>query len=280
MKGNDKTRQELEREVARLNSRVSILDAESQTFKITLQSIGDALISTDTNGHILQMNTAAEAMTGWRQAEAIGQPLANVFRIVSEVTGDEVESLVELLLRERIVIEWTNHTLLIARDGSGRPIANCGAPIRNAEGEITGVVLIFRDQTAEAATKKALAESEARFREAFERSTIGIALTATDGQLMRVNQAFANMLGLTVEAMQQVNLTQLTHPDDIAKSLDCSRCLLSNERPACRIEQRYKHRNGHFIYADVSMTLTRNQVGAPLHFITSIIDMRQSMCRI
>jgi two-component system, cell cycle sensor histidine kinase and response regulator CckA len=267
--------QKLEQEIVGLNSKLSILDAESQTFKIALQSIGDALISTDTGGHIQQMNAAAEIMTGWRQAEAVGQPLANIFRVVSQVTREEVDSLVERLLYDRVVVDWTNHTLLIARDGSERPVANCGAPVRDAKGEITGVVLIFRDQTAELAAQMALKESEARFRDSFEKSTIGKALTAPDGRLIKVNLAFANMLGFSVEQMQQITFSQLTHPDDIAKSMECSRCLLAKERSVCQIEKRYKHRNGHFIVADVSMTLTCNPLGTPLYFITSVTDITQ-----
>ena len=266
---------ELEREIVGLNSRISTLDAESQTFKIALESIGDALISIDTSGHIQQMNAAAETMTGWRQAEAAGQPLANVFRVVSEVTGEEVDSLVERLLCERIVVDWTNHTLLIAKDGSERPVANCGAPIRDDDGKITGVVLIFRDQTAALASQVALKKSEACFRDAFEKSTIGKALTAPDGRLIKANLAFANMLGFSVEEMQQFTISQLTHPDDIAKSLECFRCLLAKKRSTCQIEKRYKRRNGHFIIADVSTTLTCNPLGMPLHFITSVTDITQ-----
>jgi two-component system, cell cycle sensor histidine kinase and response regulator CckA len=275
VKDTDEIRNELERQVEHLSSKVLVLDAESQTVKIALQGFGDALISTDTSGNIVQMNTAAEAMTGWPRTDAIGQPLANVFKVVSELTGNEVESLVERLLRERIVADWTNHTLLIAKDGSERPIANGGASIRNAKGEITGAVLVFRDQTAERATLKALTESEARFREMFEWSTVGKALTAPDGQLIKVNQAFADMLGLSIGEMQQVNFLELTHPDDIAGSLECSRCLLADERSVCRLERRYKHRDGHFMIADVSMTLTRDQLGQPLHFVTNIVDITE-----
>ncbi len=273
MRADEETCQNLNRQIARLNSRVSSLGAESQTFKTTLQSMGDALIATDTNGNVQQMNPAAEALTGFGQTEAIGQPLENVFQIVNEVTGKEVERLVERLLREPVVVDWANHALLIAKDHSELPVATCGAPIREMNGEVTGVVLIFRDQTATVATQNALKDSESCFRATFERSTVGVSLTGLDGRFVQVNQAFADMLGLSIEELQQIDFSQITHPDDLAKSQECARSLLAGERVTCCFEKRYRHRDGHFVFAELGTTLVRDQVGEPLHFITSIVDI-------
>ncbi len=99
MKGDDRTHEALEQEIARLNARVATLEAEAQRVKTTLQSIGDAVISVYTGSNLLQMNPVAEALTGWREAEAIGQSLANVFRIVNEETRGEVENPVDRVLR-------------------------------------------------------------------------------------------------------------------------------------------------------------------------------------
>ena len=275
MTNNSNLYQEPEQEVAWLDSRLSIHDAQSQTFKIALQSNGDALIAADIHGNVLQMNTAAETMTGWRQVETVDQPLACVFRIVNEDTGDQVEGLLGHLLHEQNGADWTNNTLLIDRDGIERPIACCGAPVRNANGEITGVVLIFRDQTAERATKRALTKSEARFRDAFETSPFGRALTALNGQLLEANHAFADMLGLSIQELQEVNSANITHPYDLAESLECSRRLLSNECSTYRTETCYQHRNGHLVFADVRTTMLRDSAGAPLHFITGIVDISE-----
>ncbi len=125
------------------------LQQNSQDLDITLQSIGDAVISTDIEARIVLMNPVAENLTGWSREEARGRPLEEVFRIVNEQTRAEVESPVERVLREGAVVGLANHTVLIARDGTQRPIADSGAPIRVADGTITGVVLVFRDQTTE-----------------------------------------------------------------------------------------------------------------------------------
>jgi PAS domain S-box-containing protein len=114
---------------------------------ITLRSIGDAVIATDAQGRVSFMNEVARKLTGWQLEEAVGRELREVFQIVNEETRTEVESPVAKVLREGAVIGLANHTVLIAKDGSETPIDDSGAPIRDEEGNITGVVLIFRDIT-------------------------------------------------------------------------------------------------------------------------------------
>jgi len=120
-----------------------------QRLATTLESIGDAVLATDDQGRVVRLNPVAATLTGWTIDEARGRPLGEVFRIVSEETGQPVESPVERVLREGIVVGLANHTALVHRDGRHIPIADSGAPIRTAEGEIEGVVLVFRDQTEE-----------------------------------------------------------------------------------------------------------------------------------
>ena len=105
-----------------------------EEFRTTLYSIGDAVITTDTEGRVTRMNPVAERLTGWTEAEARGKPLEEVFRIVNEETRAEVENPVQRVLREGMVVGLANHTLLIARDGTERPIADSGAPIRDENG--------------------------------------------------------------------------------------------------------------------------------------------------
>jgi len=169
-------------------------------FRTTLYSIGDAVITTDAKSRVQQMNPVAEALTGWREAEARGKPLAEVFYIVNEETRRAVENPITRVLREGVVIGLGNHTLLIARDGTERPIADAGAPIHNDRGEAVGVVLVFRDQTAERAAQKALRESEARFSTIFRASPIGIGVTRlADGQVSDLNDTFLGMFGYVRE---------------------------------------------------------------------------------
>jgi PAS domain S-box-containing protein len=116
---------------------------------VTLRAIGDAVIATDARGVVELVNPSAENLTGWPQDEAAGKPLKEVFRIVNEETREKVEDPVAKVMREDRVVGLANHTLLIARDGTERPIADSAAPIRDERGGITGAVLVFRDQSRE-----------------------------------------------------------------------------------------------------------------------------------
>ncbi len=122
------------------------------------------------------MNPVAETLTGYMECEAQGKALEEVFVIVNEITGLKAENPVEKVLREGTIIGLANHTVLINKSGSKIPIADSGAPIIDADGKITGVVLVFRDQSAERKWQDELSESEARFRGLFESSAAGIAL--------------------------------------------------------------------------------------------------------
>lgn len=123
------------------------LAAEKERLTVTLQSIGDAVITTNRRGHITLMNPIAEALTGWYEAEATGRPLPEVFRIVNERTRQPCVNPVDKVLTTGSIVGLANHTILIAKDGSEFYIANSGAPIRDIGGEISGVVMVFRDVT-------------------------------------------------------------------------------------------------------------------------------------
>ncbi len=130
----------------------------------TLTSIGDAVIATDADGHIKFMNPVAEALTGWAQAQALGQPLTVVFNILNEETHQAVENPATRAIREGVVIGLANHSLLVARDGREFPVADSAAPIRDDKGQLTGVVLVFRDVTERQRAEEALRASEERYR--------------------------------------------------------------------------------------------------------------------
>ena len=116
-----------------------------EVLRITLASIGDAVITTDNEGRVTYLNAVAESLTGWTLEQAASQPLDAVFRIVNEETRLPVESPAVRALREGVIVGLTNHTALIRKDGSERFIDDSAAPIRNDRGEVSGCVLIFRD---------------------------------------------------------------------------------------------------------------------------------------
>jgi len=146
-------RQEIE-EVLRLADLRLRRNLERQS--VTLQAVGDGIIAVDSQERIELMNPVAEQLTGWSQADAIGRPLPEVFRIINEETRAISENPVAKVLRLGVVIGLANHTLLIRKDGSETPIADSAAPVFGSSGETIGVVLVFRDQTEERRTAQTL----------------------------------------------------------------------------------------------------------------------------
>jgi PAS domain S-box-containing protein len=259
---------------SQINAKKS-LNESGQRYRTIMMSIGDGVISTDAEGNVEMMNPVAEELTGWKEADASGQSLEKIFRIINEKTRKTIENPVRTVLREGVITGLTNHSVLIARDGTEHPVAHSGSPILIEKEEICGVVLVFRDQTEERSKQRKLSESEERFRVIFEKSTIGKSMTLPDGKLSGINFAFADMLGRSVEEMQNVNFSEITHPDDLAESRECIRSLLANERSTYRMEKRYQHKNGTYIWTDVSTSLLRDENGAALNFITSISDISE-----
>lgn len=127
-------------------SRRALADSE-ESLSTTLYSIGDAVMATDTEARITRMNPVAEDLTGWPFADAQGRPIEEVFRIINEHTREPAEVPVAKALATGEIQELANHTVLIARDGSERPISDSAAPICDASGWVGGVVLVFRDVT-------------------------------------------------------------------------------------------------------------------------------------
>ncbi|MBW1675580.1 MAG: response regulator [Deltaproteobacteria bacterium] len=123
------------------------LAAEKERLAVTLRSIGDGVITTDTEGRIVLINKVAEKLTAWLHEEATGKPLTEVFHIINEHTRKRCENPFEKVIKTNGIVGLANDTALIARDGTERVIADSGAPIRDKDGNIIGVVLVFRDVT-------------------------------------------------------------------------------------------------------------------------------------
>ena len=152
------------RDVTELNRMEEALRRSEESLAVTLNSIGDAVLATDTDGRVTRMNPIAETLMGWTQAEALGRPVAEVFRIVNEETRQPAAIPVDRVLATGEIHGLANHTTLTARDGTERPIADSAAPIRDKHNRILGVVLVFRDVTEERKAETAMRESERRLR--------------------------------------------------------------------------------------------------------------------
>jgi PAS domain S-box-containing protein len=167
----------------------------SERLEVTLASIGDAVITTDPQGHVQFMNMAAQSITGWSQEAAAGQRLPDVFRIVNEETRQTVESPFDKVIREGKVVGLANHTILLAKDGREVPIDDSGAPIRDNHGDIIGVVLVFRDIAERRGTERRLLQQSQLINLAFD----AIFVLDVENRILFWNRAAEELYGWSAD---------------------------------------------------------------------------------
>lgn len=180
--------------------------------QVTLASIGDAVMTTDAEGRVTYLNDVAIELTGWTLDQAMGQPCDTVFNIVNEDTRAPVESPVTKVLREGGIVGLANHTILIARDGTERPIDDSGSPIRVGE-ELVGVVLVFRDVTERRRQEQALQDQERQFRTLANSIPQLAWIAEPDGHIFWYNTGWYDYTGTTLEQMQGWGWQSVHNPD-------------------------------------------------------------------
>ena len=180
-----------------------------EEFRVTLSSIGDAVIATDRSSRITFMNAVAEELTGWSTAEAAGVPLDNAFRIVNEFTRKPVENPVTKVLTEGKIVGLANHTILIAKDGTERPIDDSGAPIRGSDADLRGVVLVFRDVTE----RRAAEIAALRLASIVQNSDDAIISKSLDGTIMTWNEGAQRIFGYSADEIIGKSIKTLVPPE-------------------------------------------------------------------
>ena len=191
------------------------LDEQREWLSVTLASIGDAVIATDDRGRVTFLNGVAQELTGWAQADAVGRPLEAVFVILHEQTRQPVENPVGTVLREGVIVGLGNHTVLVARDGSERPIDDSAAPIRDPAGKLIGVVLIFRDVAEQRRSERELRASEARKGAVLETALDAIITMDHEGRVVEFNPAAERVFGFRREALIGEELAEFIIPPSL-----------------------------------------------------------------
>jgi PAS domain S-box-containing protein len=187
----------------------AVAQEQRERLAVTLFSIGDAVMATDTQGQVTFMNPVAATVTGWPEAEVLGKNITEVFQIINEYSRQVVENPITKVLREGTVVGLANHTLLIARDGVERPIDDSGAPIRGPRGTLLGVVLVFRDVTE----RRRAEETRARLAAIVDSSEDAIIGKTLDGIITSWNQGAERMYGYTTDQVIGQPIALLAPPD-------------------------------------------------------------------
>jgi diguanylate cyclase (GGDEF)-like protein/PAS domain S-box-containing protein len=212
---------------------------------ITLQSIGDALLATDTERRVTLMNPVAENLTGWTQADALGRPVGEVFVIENALTGEPADNPLARVISEGEVVGLANHTVLVARDGARHHIADSAAPIRDAEGTLQGVVLVFRDVSEEYQLRDALANSELHFRTLANSGQALVWTSGPDKACDYFNDPWLRFTGRTLQQELGDGWTEGVHPDDLPRCLETYTTAFDRQQPFS-MEYRLRHASGEY----------------------------------
>src|SRR6266850_2338313 len=186
----------LHRELSERKKAQAALAKSGKWFSTTLASIGDAVIATDMNGGVTFMNSVAQSLTGWSQAEAAGKSMDLVFDIVNKETRRPVENPVKKVLREGKVVGLADHTLLLSKDGKEFDIEDSAAPILTATGEGHGVVLVFRDITERKQAEEETKRQKELLQLILASIADGVVVADSNGKFLLFNAAAEQFLGI------------------------------------------------------------------------------------
>ena len=270
----------MHRAKARLAREVRERKHAEQALATTLASIGDGVIATDVEGRVTLLNAEAERLTGWKNAEAGGRPIPEVFRIVNEETRRPAESPVDKALRLGTIVGLANHTVLISRSHSETPIDDSAAPIRGSDGSLSGVVLVFRD----VAERRKAHLTQARLAAIVEYSGDAIVTKDLNGIIQTWNRSAEELFGYRPEDIVDKHVSILIPPDRLDEEEQIIQRLHRGE-PSERLETVRIAKDGRHIHVALSVSPIKDAdgkvVGASkvIHDISALVSTREAVLR-
>ncbi len=256
------------------------ISRQKELLATTLASIGDGVIVTDADGRVTFLNGEAERLTGWKSAGANGHPLPEIFRIINEQTRQTVENPVEKVLRHGTVVGLANHTLLVRRDGTDIPIDDSAAPIRQPDGPLFGVVLVFRDVTEQRKAQQA----SARLAAIVEHSGDAIFTKSLEGVIQTWNASAERLFGYRADEIIGKSIAILFPPDRLSEEESIFNRLRQGH-PIERLETIRLAKDGRHIPVAVSVSPLKDAdgeiIGASkiIQDITELVTARESLIR-
>ena len=229
---------------------------QRQWLATALSSIGDAVITTDYDARVTFMNPTAQRLTGWTLGEAQARPLHEVFHIVNEDTRSLVESPVSKAIRMGNVVGLANHTVLIARDGTERPIDDSAAPIRDEAGNVLGVVMVFHDITDRRTAERA----QARLAEIVNSSDDAIVAKDLNGTITAWNRGAERLFGYLADEAIGKSITMVIPPDRLDEETQVLERIRRGER-IDNFETVRRRRDGASVEISLTVSPIRNRRG-------------------
>jgi PAS domain S-box-containing protein len=278
----EKANSQLQEEIVGHKKDEEALRQSEERWSTTLASIGDGVIATDISGKVTFMNTVAQDLTGWKMAEVDQKPVSEVFNIVNETTRQKAENPVDKVLRLGTICSLANHTILIRKDGTEISIDDSGAPIKDAVGATSGVVLVFRDITERRKSEIMLRRVEERNRllaDILERSSQPFGIGLPDGSLGIVNKAFCDLTGYTAEELKTLDWAKvLTPPEYLSMEEEKLAELVTTGQPV-RYQKEYIRKDKFRVPIELLVHLVRNAEGQAEYyysFLTDITERKQA----
>ena len=249
------------------------LRRSEESLAITLQSIGDAVIATDEQGRITRLNATAERLTGWPAANAMGQPLASVFRIFNPHSGRAALDPVQQVLAHGEVVGLANDTLLVGRDGSEIQIADSAAPIRTHGGAIIGVVLVFSDVSERYRAQQALRDRERQLSTIADALPGPVARTDLEGRYLFANAAYLRWFGVPPE--QVIGRTRFDVLGEERNAAIEGYVRRAQAGETVRYELPFRIANGELVFALVTLLPDRDPSGRVRGHFTVATDISE-----
>ncbi len=259
------------------------LRRQREWLRVTLSSIGDAVMAVDTEANVTFLNSVAAGLTGWTEDEALGRPVTQVFRIVNEETGQQSMNIVEDVLRDGRVVMLANHTALISKDGREIPVEDSAAPIRDSAGHVSGVVIVFHDVTEKRRAQEALKRSEAQLQTILENLSEGLVASSLEGEVFLWNRAALDIHGFkSLEECRRVlpafaEIFELSTMDGVVLPLEqwpLARILRGEKLRDVEIQVRRLKGHWRRVF-NYGGALVRDAEGKPLLAVVSVNDITE-----
>ncbi len=261
---------------------------ERAKLEATLTSMGDAALATDTEGNITFMNGIAQGLTGWALADAMGQPIEQVLNIINEDTREPSDNIVRRVLREGKIIGLANHTTLIAKDGTERPIEDSAAPIHDYKGRIAGMIMVFRDVSER--RKEEIARDELHAQVQVERARLDDLMASVPGVVWEawgmpdeasqrinfVSPYVEEMLGYTTEEWVATHNFWLTivHPEDKETAAKTAADRFATGQSGTN-RFRWITKDGRILHIETRDVITKDNSGKPLGMRGVSVDVSE-----